>query len=467
HHDAGHAWIALGRPDLALAPYGRAIALEPGLPFLRGQWLHTRLKVCDWTDLDADTARLAAAIDAGEPATAPFPATLLALDESQLLRAARTYVRQRHGDPAPRLPAWPRGPRIRLGYFSPDFHQHPLSMLCAGLFERHDRAAFEVIAFSYGPPREDALRARLRAGFERFLDVREQTDAQIVALARSLHIDIAIDLAGPTQNSRGGLFAARVAPVQVAMIGLPGTSGAGFIDHLIADAHVVPPGHEAHYSERVVRLPDSYFANDDRRAPAGPAPSRASVGLPYSGVVFCAFNQNAKITPEVFALWLALLRDVDASVLWLLHDNPLATANLRAAAQRGGVDPARLVFAPRVAPAEHLARHACADLYLDTLPYNGHTSICDSLWAGLPALTRVGATFAGRVGASLLYAAGLPELVVGSAAAYASLASALARDPARLADLKRRLVAGRATCALFDTTRYARDLELAFTAMLA
>ncbi|MEO7152808.1 MAG: tetratricopeptide repeat protein [Burkholderiaceae bacterium] len=466
HHDAGHAWIALGRPDLALAPYARAMALAPGLPFLHGQWLHTRLKVCDWRDLAAETARLADAIEAGAPATAPFPTTLLALDEAQQLRVARGYVRHRHGEPVTALPMWPRGPRIRLGYFSPDFHQHPLAMLCAGLFEAHDRDRVEVIAFSYGPPREDALRARLRAGFDRFLDVREDTDAQIVALARSLRVDIAIDLAGPTQDSRGGIFAARAAPVQVAMIGFPGSSGAAHIDHLIADAQVVPKGHEAHYSEHVVRLPHSYYANDDGRAPAGPAPSRASVGLPERGVVFCAFNQNAKITPAVFALWMGLLREIDASVLWLLQDNPLASANLRAAAQRDGIDPTRLVFAPRVAPAEHLARHGCADLYLDTLPYNGHTSACDALWADLPVLTRVGATFAGRVGASLLHAAGLPELVTHSALGYADLARRLAREPALLAGYRERLRAGRTRCALFDTARYARDLEAAYAAML-
>ena len=465
-HDSGHAWTALGRPDLALEPYRRALALEPGLPFLRGQWLHTRLKVGEWDRLDLETAHLAQAIEAQAAATVPFPATVLALTEAQLLQAARTYSRQRHGAAAPRLPAWPRGARVRLGYFSPDFHQHALATLCAGLFECHDRSRFEVFGYSFGPPRAGALRERLRAGFEHFIDVSEWTDAQIVEHARGLRIDIAIDLAGCTQGAREAIFARRAAPVQVAMIGFPGSSGAAFIDHLIADDRVVPPPSRAHYSEHVVALPHSYLANDAWRAAAGPPPSRVSVGLPEPGFVFCAFNPTAKITPAVFGLWMALLRELDASVLWLLQDNPLATRNLRAAAERAGIDPARLVFAPRVAPAEHLARHGCADLYLDTLPYNAHTSACDALWAGLPVLTRVGHTFAGRVGSSLLHAVGLPELVVGTERAYVALALHLARHPAELHALEARLVAGRSTCALFDTRRYARDLEQAFESML-
>lgn len=467
-HDSGHAWIALGRPDLALAPYARALALQPRLPFLRGQWLHTRLKVADWDGLAEQTALLAQEIDAGLAATAPFPATLLDLTESRQLRAARIYAEHRHPDPAPPLPPWPREPRIRIGYFSPDLRQHPLSVLCAGLFECHDRARFEVTAFSYGAAHPgDAMRERLRAGFERWLDLDEASDADIVATARALHIDIAVDLAGPTQGARDGLFARRVAPVQVAMIGLPGSSGAPWIDHLIADARVVPEASRMHFREHVVALPNCYLANDSRREPAGPAPTRASVGLPEHGFVFCSFNQNAKITPAVFALWMRLLREVDGSVLWLLQDNPLATHNLRATAQREGVDPQRLVFAPRISLADHLARHGCADLFLDTLPYNAHTGACDALWAGLPVLTRVGETFAGRVGASVEHAAGLQELVVHSAAECISLALDLARNPTRLAALKARLVAERDHCALFDTARYTRDLEAAFTVMLA
>ena len=466
HHDAGLAWTALGRPDLALAPLARALALRPDLPFLPGLLLHTRLKVCDWAGLDTAVAELAAGIDAGAPVTAPFPTLLLPLTPAQQLRAARNFVAQRHSQVAPALPAWPRGPRIRLGYFSPDFHQSALALLCAGLFEQHDRSRFEVIAFSFGPPRNDAMRLRLQAGFERFIDVHETSDAQVVALARSLRIDIAIDLAGFTAGSRSAVFAGRCAPWQVSMIGFPGSMGADFIDAVVADGHVIPPGQRFYFSERVLVMPHSYFVNDARRALPGPAPSRASVGLPAHGFVFCGFNQNAKIGPAVFALWMGLLREVDGSVLWLLQDNPLASMNLRTAAQAHGIAADRLVFAPRRPLPEHLARHACADLFLDTLPYNAHTSACDALWAGLPVLTRRGDSFAGRVGASLLHAAGLPELVVDSEAEYTALALLLAREPSRLSDLRARLLRGRSTCALFDTAGYARDLESALVSML-
>ena len=466
HHDAGLAWTALGRPDLALAPLAAALALRPDLPYLPGLLLHTRLKVCDWSGLDTAVGGIAAGIDADAPVTTPFPTLLLPLTPARQLRAAQTFVAQRHPKVAPALPAWPRAQRVRLGYFSPEFHQSALALLCAGVFERHDRTRVEVFAFSLGPPRSDPMRSRLQAGFDRFIDVREMTDAEVVALARSLRIDIAVDLAGYTQGSRTGIFALRAAPLQVSMVAYPGTLGADFIDAVVADAHVIPHDQRAHFSEQVLLMPHSYLANDDRRALPGPAPSRAAAGLPAHGFVFCGFNQNKKITPAVFALWMGLLREVDASVLWLLQDNPLASQNLRAAARAHGIDADRLVFAPRLPLPEHLARHACADLFLDTLPYNAHTTACDALWAGLPVLTRTGETFAGRVGASLLHAVGLPELVTDSPAAYAALALRLARDPVLLAGLRERLLRGRSTCALFDTAGYARDLEAALISLL-
>lgn len=465
-HDSGHAWIALGRPDLALPRYERALALRPDMAFLPGQWLHTKLKVCDWSGLDAAVGHIAAGIEAGTPVTAPFPVTLLPLSAGQQRRAAQTFVRHQHPKVAAPLPPWPPGQRIRLGYFSADFRQHATGVLTAGLFEQHDRSRFEVIAFSFGPARLDPMRQRLQAGFDHFFDLREQTDAQIVELARQLRLDIAIDLGGFTQGSRIGIFARRAAPIQVSMIGYPGTTGASFIDGLIADAIVVPQRQRVHYSERIVAMPHSYLVNDSRRPLPGPAPSRAALGLPEAGFVFCCFNQNSKIAPPVFQRWMRLLREVKASVLWLLQDNPLATRNLRDAAQRSGVDPTRLVFAPRVSLPEHLARHGCADLFLDTLPYNAHTSACDALWAGLPVLSCIGDTFVGRVGASLLHAVGLPELAVGSADEYEALALRLVREPALLAGFRQRLVANRSICPLFDTARYARDLEAAFVELV-
>ncbi len=278
-------------------------------------------------------------------------------------------------------------------------------------------------------------------------------------------MDIAIDLKGYTTDSRPGILRWRPCPVQVNYLGYPGTMGADYIDYLIADPVVIPPGSEPFYSERVVRLPDCYQPNDRQRRIAEATPGRREAGLPENGFVFCCFNNNYKLTPDVFSLWMRLLHRVGGSVLWLLEDNAAAAANLRREAAARGIDPSRLVFAPRADLPDHLARHRLADLFLDTLPVNAHTTASDALWAGLPVLTCVGEAFAGRVAASLLRAAGLPELVTGNLDDYEALALRLATRPEDLAALKRRLEANRLTCPLFDTDRYRRHLETAYATM--
>lgn len=465
--DRGHVLADLGRPDDAQASYDRALALDPHAPGLLGHGLHARLLGCDWDGLDAAFAQLADAVEAGRPACEPFAALLTPLSGAQQRRVAEAAVRQnwRVHVPASALPAPPPGDgRLRIGYFSADFRDHPIARLLVGVLERHDRRRVEVSAFAFGPPGEDAMRTRVAAAVEHFVDVRGHDDAAIVALARARGLDLAIDLGGATRGARPGVFARRVAPLQVAWLGFAGTSGAPFIDYVVADRIVLPPAEAASFSEAVAWLPHSYQPNDDRRPLAAP-PARATLGLPEHGVVFCCFNQAAKILPGVFALWMELLRDCPGSVLWLLDPGVAAADRLRAHAAAHGVDPGRLVFAARVAAEEHLARHAAADLCLDTWPYNAHTTASDALWAGLPVLTRRGETFAGRVAASLLHAAGLPELVVPSAEAYVRLARELAHDRARLAALRDRLVARRSRCALFDTAGFTRALEAAFAMM--
>jgi len=318
---------------------------------------------------------------------------------------------------------------------------------------------------SFGPETGDAMRARLRHAFDRFDDVRAASDAEVAQTLRERGIDIAVDLKGYTADCRTGILAQRAAPVQASFLGYPGTMGAGFVDYLVADAHVVPAGREACYAEKIVRLPGSYQVNDATRPIAERVPTRAEAGLPDEGFVFCSFNNGWKITPAFFAIWMRLLEAVPGSALWLLADNDDAVANLRREAQRHGVAPARLAFAPRIAAAEHLARHRLADLFLDTLPCNAHTTASDALWAGLPVLTCGGDAFAARVAGSLLHAAGLPELVTTSVADYESLALALAREPARLQALRDRLAANRRSCALFDTARFCRHLEAAYVGM--
>jgi protein O-GlcNAc transferase len=362
----------------------------------------------------------------------------------------------------PRLPA--QRDKIRIAYVSGDFFSHATTFLAAGLFERHDRSRFEISAFSLGPPKRDAMRVRMEKAFDSFHDVSQQNDVQVAQLLRMREIDIAVDLKGHTQGGRPGIFALRSCPVQVAWLGYPGTMGGAGIDYIIGDADVTPISDAAHFSESIVQLPGSYQVNDAARALPS-APPRRELGLPKNGFVFCSFNNNWKITAALFDIWMRLLAGVPGSVLWLLADNDDAVRNLRAEAQMRGVDPARLVFAPRAELSEHLARHGAADLSLDTLPCGAHTTASDALWMGLPHLTCRGASFAGRVAASLLTAAGLPELIAENLEDYESLALALARDPARLAALKQKLVAARATAPLFDTDRFCRHLEDVYAAM--
>lgn len=468
------AWCNRGKAlaDLqALVPaaesYQRALELRPGYPFLFGTWLHTRMKVCDWSGLAADTARLQQGIAAGEAISPPFP--VLALLDSPMLQrqAAACYAQARY----PRVsalgafPAAAAGEPIKVAYYSADFREHATTHLLLETLESHSEARIQCYGFGFGPVAEDAASARLAAAFHRFIDVNTMTDQQVAALSRELGIDIAVDLKGYTRDSRPGLFAAGCAPVQVSYLGYPGTMATDYHDYLIADEIVVPPAQRGHYSEQLVYLPGCYQANDSRRPLAVEPVSRAALGLPERAFVFCCFNNSYKILPETFACWMRLLQSVEGSVLWLLEDSKEASMRLREAALGHGVEPQRLVFAPRVAAAEHLARHRAADLFLDTWPCNAHTTASDALWAGLPLLTVMEESFAGRVAASLLHALGLPELIVTTEHAYEQRARSLATDPAALASLRERLAEQRLSSPLFDGRAMARNLETAYAAM--
>jgi predicted O-linked N-acetylglucosamine transferase (SPINDLY family) len=335
----------------------------------------------------------------------------------------------------------------------------------ANLFERHDRSRFEITGISFGADDGSDIRARVVAAFDSFHDVRDLADRDVARLMAGMEIDIAVDLQGYTRNARPGILRHRPAPIQVSYLGYPGTMGAEFIDYIIADAVVVPVGEERFYAEKLVRLPDCCQVNDSRRAISDNVPTRAEVGLPEQGFVFCNFGGSDKITAAVFDVWIRLLAAVEGSVLWLLEDNDGATGNLRRAATAYGIDPARLVFAKRAEHPDHLARHRLADLCLDTLPCNAHAAGSDALWAGLPILTCRGDTFAGRVGASLLQSVGLPELITSSLTDYAALALWLAQDPALLDEIRKRLAENRLSRPLFDTDLSRRHIEIAYTAM--
>ena len=454
--------------EAALADYTRALELEPDLEFARGLRQYTRMLLCDWAGMQDEIAAIAAKVAQGEEVANPF--LLLSMSGSAALhrRAAEIYA-QALFPPSDVLPAIPRRPRrdkIRLGYFSADFRNHPVSLLAAELFEMHDRSRFEVIAFSFDPEGGDAVTVRLITAFDQFMDVRDKTDREIAELARALEIDIAIDLGGYTQNSRTAIFSMRPAPVVVNYLGYSGTMGADYFDYMIADGVIIPESARQHYSEKLVTLPNCYLPNDSTRRVAARTFSRSELGLPETGFVFCSFNNSYKINPGMFDIWMRLLQRVEGSVLWLSRFSETAMRNLKEEAAKRGVSPDRVVFTRFIqSPEDHLARIRAADLFLDTLPYNAHTTASDALWAGLPLLTCAGEGMAGRAAASLVTALGMPEMVTHSLAEYEARAYELATQPATLAAIREKLARNRLEAPAFDMPAYIRHIESAYTNM--
>lgn len=452
------------RLDAAAADYKIAAALAPGIDFLHGARLETSLQACDWSEFDALVGQITAGIENDQRASHPF--TLLALVDSARLqhKAARIWVR--HACPADgslgQIGRRPRRGKLRIGYFSADFRDHPISYLLAELIETHDRSQFDVIAFAFGPATEDDSRRRLVCAFDSFIEVQDKSDLETASLARSLDVDIAVDLGGYTHNSRTNIFALRAAPLQVSYLGYLGTMGASYMDYIVADRTLITPGSEPHFAEKVIYLPESYQVNDRKRRIADKMFTRRELGLPASGFVFCCFNGSYKILPATFAGWMRILKRVPGSVLLLLAGNSSVESNLRAYAAQKGVDPQRLVFGEQLARPAYLARYRAAGLFLDTLPYNAGTTASDALWTGLPVLTLAGEAFASRVAASLLNAIGLPELVTTTQQQYEELAVELALNPERLARIRAKLAENRPTSPLFDTPRFTRNLEAAY-----
>ncbi len=451
----------------AARDFSAVMKLDPAYAFALGYLLDSKLRGCDWIDFETERDALNAELSAGARVLTPVQGSNLLGSCQAQLRCARIWAADIGRAATP--PLWNgeryRHERIRLAYLSADFHSHATAYLMAGVFECHDRKSFEVSAVSFGPDDNSEMRARLRGAFETFIDIGDRNDGEAAALLRRMEIDIAVDLKGYTQDSRPGILGHRPAPVQAQYLGFPGTMGTEFIDYILADRVVIPDEQRIQYSEKVVYLPDSYQCNDSKRAILDVTPGRAEARLPEKGFVFCSFNNSYKITPEMFDVWLRLLHAIEGSVLWLLDDNRAAVDNLKREAELRGLSSSRLIFAPRIAMQEHLARLRLADLFLDTLPCNAHTTASDALWAGLPVLTCLGATFAGRVAASLLHAVGLPELVTHSLAEFEALGLKLARDPASLGALKAKLANNRDTHPLFDTSRFTKHLEAAYRTM--
>jgi predicted O-linked N-acetylglucosamine transferase (SPINDLY family) len=477
----GHLLHELSRHRESAASYGKALELCPILPraggsgqyaalrpeqkYLLGLKKHVQMQICDWQGMDPDLERIAEGLRAQLPVTTPLPAFAM-LDDPALHRvAAEGWIREESppNSALGAIAARPRTPRIRIGYFSSDFRLHPVAHLTVGLFEHHDRSRFELTAFAFGPKSNDVMRQRISRAFDRFLDVREQSDVEVAALARDLGIDIAVNLNGITEHGRSGIFALRAAPIQINYLGYPGTMGAGFMDYLIADDTVIPRALQGQYTEKIVYLPGSFMPFDSSYAIAAKTFTREELGLPATAFVFCCFNNNLKLTPFVFDRWMNILTRTENSVLWLAQSNAVAAANLRKEASRRGVDERRLIFADRMESLpEHLARLRAADLFLDTFPYNAHTTCLDALWAGLPVLTCAGESFPSRVAASQLRAIGLPGLIAGSLSEYEEMAAELAADPGHLAQIRGMLAHNRAASPLFDTARYTKNIEGAY-----
>jgi len=461
-----NAKMRLGRHESAIEDYERLLAVSPNFPYALGSLIDANLQVCNWNSLGPLRKRVRSELRAGNRVVRPFQFQAFNDSSRDQLRATQIWVNDlvRLSAPSWQGPRY-RHERVRLGYLSSDFREHAVGRLIVELLECHDRSRFETIAISFGADDGSELRARFQRGADQFIDVREKTDEEIAALVRSLEIDIAIDLNGYTENARINVLGRRPAPVQVSYVGFIGTMAVDFIDYMIADRHVIPAELACDYTEHIVTMPDCYWVNDTKRTVPEATPTRAQCGLPETGFVFCCFNNNHKISPEIFAIWMRMLQQIDGSVLWLFEGNQSAVRNLRRTAQSHGVSAERLVFAPRMAPSDHLARHRLADLFVDTLPYNAHTTTVDALWAGLPVVTCMGKMFQGRVAASMLHAIDMPELVTHSLEAYEALALDLARNPAALALIKDKLVANRLTTPLFDTKRFARNIEAAYATM--
>jgi predicted O-linked N-acetylglucosamine transferase (SPINDLY family) len=470
--DLAEAWFGRGfifqqmrRPAESATAYARAMQLNPDLPLLKGSLLHQKMLMADWAGIDGLIADIEADLSQGRLAAEPFAWQGVATSEASLQRCATLYAAARYPAQASSTFAMPpNGGKIRIGYLSGEFREQATSLLLVGVLERHDRQCFEIVAFDNGFDDGSPTRQRIAAAVDRIVDISSLGDVAAAAAIRDQHIDVLVNLNGYFGEHRSGVFARRAAPIQVNYLGFPGTLGARYMDYIVADEIVLPADHRAFYAEKVAWLPNCYQANDDNRPIAAQTVTREQCGLPAQGFVFCCFNNAYKITPAMFDVWMRILAKVEGSVLWLLEDS--AAANLRSEAAARGIDPARLVFATRLPPAEHLARHRAADLFLDTLPYNAHTTASDALWAGLPLLTCRGETFAGRVAASLLHSLQLPELIAEDLQDFERLAVELATNPDRLATIRNKLMQNRRVAATFNTGLFAGHLETAYRTMM-
>lgn len=456
------------RSKEAVAMFERLLQINPNFEYGLGLMVYEQMHICNWLNMQSITSKILEGIGKGQRTCKTLALMSLTDSVAQHFLAARIFGQHRF--PKHPISLW-RGERynhekLRIAYLSPDLREHPVGHLMAGIFEQHDKSRFEITALSLGTNDNSRIRQRMEAAFDHFIDVKDLTSLAIAELVRKMEIDIVVDLAGYTADSRTDVMSFRPAPVHVNFLGYPGTLGVDFVDFILADRHVIPPEHEPFYSEKVMCLPDNYLPTASGIKISERTPSRAECGLPEEGFVFCSFSHDYKVSPPVFDVWMRLLANNPGSVLWLMSRNEESQQNLRTAAEARGVAGSRLIFAGRVPLVEdHLARYRQADLFLDTHPYNAHTTSADALMAGLPVLTYMGNAFPARVAGSLLHAVGLPELATHSLADYEALAMQLAGNKDQLLALKEKLKANQATHPLCNPETFCRNLETAFEKM--
>ena len=468
------AWVnksaalhTLKRYSQAIEAYQQVLKLNPDTKCIFGSLVHAKSTICDWSSFDQDIKYINQMIADGISVIPPFAWLLLSNSEESNLKAAQLFTAHQYPEIISQalFSSKVKNKKIKIGYYSYDFYNHATAFLMAEFFELHNKELFEIVAFSFSPNSNDQMHLRLVNAFDQFIDVNSMTDQQVAELSREMGIDIAIDLKGYTTHCRTGIFSHRAAPIQVNYLGYPASMGANYIDYIIADHIIIPQENQPFFTEKIVYLPNSYQVNDSKRKVSERILTRTELALPENGFVYCCFNNNLKITPQIFDSWARILKAVPGSVLWLLEDNVLAKANLIKEAQSRGLSEERLIFAGRLDLPEHLARHRVADLFIDTVPCNAHTTASDALWVGLPVLTILGETFAGRVAASLLSAIDMPELIAKSLNEYEALAIDLAKNPEKLKVLKEKLQQNRLTSPLFNTQLSTDQIESAYIKM--
>ena len=466
YSNAGAVLINSKRYVEAVKRYGRAVKLKPEINYLLGNFLHAKMYICDWQNYDSHLETLLKKINDQEKVAIPFATLALISDPAIQKQVAQIYVKDNFPlrSNLPPIRKYLERKKIRIGYFSADFREHPVSYLTAELFELHNRNDFEVIAFSFGLDTQDELRKRLELAFDEFIDVSNLNEQEISSLAREMEIDIAIDLGGFTSDSRTNIFAMRAAPLQISYLGYLGTMGAEYFDYLIADPIIIPEDNKQYYTEKIIYLP-SYQVNDSYQKISQKIFSREEIGLPNDAFVFCSFNNVFKLTPQTFESWMRILTEVDRSVLLLFDANETATKNIKREAEARGISSERIVFGKHLPLPEYRARYRVADLFLDSLPYNAGTTASDALRVGLPVLTQMGESFASRVAASLLNSLGLTELITRNIQEYEVLAIDLAKNPDKLEAIKIKLKNNLETSPLYNTKLFTQNIEFAYKAI--